>query len=192
MKLLMITYRLVILIVLIATLHSCASEDRSESKAFAPAQNEYSGQDATMDEESTFEEIETVQNTSQLKKEANHSFSNSKKWKKKAKQQLETLQDLALILQDSTLDEDFQSEIKRELLIIYPQSDSILSTLDKALNFKNFKPLESKKTDTLTLHFKNHKKSYIASFLVVEELKQFGESSETVEQLKLVLIQKEN
>ena len=68
MKLLMITYRLVILIVLIATLHSCASEDRSESKAFAPAQNEYSGQDATMDEESTFEEVETVQNTSQLKK----------------------------------------------------------------------------------------------------------------------------
>jgi hypothetical protein len=181
------TYRLIILAVLIGTLHSCASENRSEAKASAPE-----GQKATMEEESM--DIESVAEGSQLKKEMTSHISQStnfRKWKKKAKQQLETLQDLTLILQDSTLDEDFKSEIEKEVISIYPQAASILSTIEEELDFKNFKQLENLNSDTLTMRFKNIKSNYIASFVIDSKIKKFGNEVEEVEQIRLIKIEKE-
>lgn len=188
MKLLMITYRLVILIVLIATFYSCASEDRSESKAFAPTQNEYNGQSATIDEESTFEEVETVQNTDQLKKEMSNSLSHSKKWKKKAKQQLETIQDLALILKDSTLEPDFKIEIENELTNIYPNYRQLTFIKpQQTINFKRFKFHDYQ--DTLIVEFKNNKALLSASFIVTTNSKTFGNQVEQIEQLQLIKLE---
>ena len=58
------------------------------------------------------------------------------------------------------------------------------------LNFKNFKDLQIESGDTMSLQFKNKKDILIAKFIVVEELKEFGESTELVEQLKLISIRK--
>jgi len=85
----------------------CASENRDAAKAYAPSQ--YEEQEMTIEEDVLANK--TIGNSGELKKESNNSSPNSRKWKKKARQQLETIQDLALILQDSTLDINFKSEI---------------------------------------------------------------------------------
>jgi len=116
---------------------------------------------------------------------------NYKKWKNKAKQQLESIEDLVSILKDSTLDIDFKQEIEKELDVLYETRDSASYDLDgHELKFKNFKDLKVESQDTLSLLFKNKKDNLKAAFIVVSETKLFGESTEIVERLKLVSISK--
>lgn len=112
-------------------------------------------------------------------------------WSSKAKQQLESLEDFILILKDNSIASEFKYEVEKELKLIYLQEDTILNYLmSQDVKFKNIKNLETLQGDTMSLSFKNHKEAFIAKFIVVSETKDFGETTETIERLKLVSIQK--
>lgn len=115
-----------------------------------------------------------------------------KKWKNKAKQQLESVEDLMMILKDSTLDPAFRFEIEKELNLLYPKKDSMLVDLmSENIQFKNFKALNVENGDTMSLLFKNHKELLKAKFIVVFEAKEFGNTTEMVERLQILSIQRE-
>lgn len=159
--------------------------------------------DQVMDEEATSEEVSATKEMSMAEEEASEATiqqSSSKtassatiKWKKKAKQQLESIEDLALILKDPTLDIDFKLEIEKELNSLYIAKDSSMYNLSsQELNFKKFKDLKIENKDTMSLQFSNKKELLKAEFIIVNETKYFGETTEVVEQLKIVSIKKEN
>lgn len=147
------------------------------------------------DNEQMVEATKTEESPSMASAEESEMYLSNKefhKWKKKAKQQLESIQDLIVILKDPSLDSDFKIEIEKELIKVYETIDSSgYDLLANELNFKKFKDLEVEGTDTLTMMFKNDKEQLKAEFIVVEETKMFGETSEVVAQLKLLSIEAE-
>lgn len=166
---------------------ACASAEMEE-EAYAEDQmaQEENANAAAMEES----EMDTESSSESAKKELSLDV---KQWKNKAKQQLESIEDLLLILQDSTLDSDFKIEIEKELNDLYsPIKDSTLYNLfSEDLKFKKFKELKVEEGDTMSLLFKNHKDLLRAEFIVVQETKQFGDITEVVESLKILSIKEE-
>jgi hypothetical protein len=184
MKKLIATYRWVVYMTFSIVLLGCGAASESEMYDEPSSTVEESKQMAPAEEE-MYEESATE------KKDEN--FADVKKWKSKAKQQLESIQDLKLILMEPNLDADFKSEIEKELNLIYQYKDSNDYIVNlQELDFKNFKDLKMENEDTMSLVFKNKKDVLKAKFIVVLETKTFGESSEVIEQLKLLSITKEN
>lgn len=181
MKEMMKTYRWLVYfafafaLVFVACSSADMSEDESRSQKVSPSA----------------EATEEVSASATEETKATISNLDAKKWKNKAKQQLESIQDLTLILKDSTLDVDFKSEIEKELNILYPSNDSLGYKLNQnEVDFSNFKALQIENQNTLSLLFKNKKEQLKAVFIVVNETKTFGETSEEVETLKLISIRK--
>lgn len=185
MNRLMKVYRLLTLFTISVIMLSCASEAREDSAKYSASseQKEYELMEET-------EINEALENSSSSKKEASKIISSQRLWRKKAKQQLETIQDLAIILKDSTLDQDFKIEIEKELENLYPNIQSLTLTQKngQVLNFKRFKYTQV--MDTLIVEFKNSKEVLFAKFTLENKTKQFGETVRKIEQLKIVDIQK--
>lgn len=190
MNQLMKTYKLIILIIVSTMVIGCAAEQRDESKSAGSPNNEFL-QEISSIEEKTTDEISINGNT--LKKETNEIriATKNKKLRKKARQKLETIQDLMLILQDSTLNSEFRVEIEGELNNLYPEKN-ILEIIrnNEPINFKQLN--YSYSNDTLNVKFRNKKNLFSANFVTILVNKQFGEEVEQVEQLKLISIKKEN
>ncbi len=178
------TYRSWIYLLSLVVFLGCAegsSEDQSDAK------EEMAGEQAENTEEEASAAVQNAEENS--KKESKLVV---KKWKSKAKQQLQSMEDLLLILQDTTLDPAFRIEIEKELSLLYSNQDSVLYELmSKDINFKNFKALELENGDTLSLSFKNKKDGLKAKFVVVSEAKDFGGTTEVIEQLRIISIQSE-
>jgi hypothetical protein len=114
------------------------------------------------------------------------------KWKTKAQQQLESIEDLVTILKDPVLDPAFKVEIEKQLNLLYNNQDSVLSNfMANDLKFKKFKPLQIESGDTMSISFKNKKELLKAKFVVVFEEKDFGETTEVVERLSIISIEVE-
>lgn len=171
-------YSLVIGISII--LYSCASQNE-DTKAYAPS--------AKYEESVAMEEVEKLENIEEEINGNSNSFSRNK-WRKKAQQQLETLEDLLKILQDSSLDKEFKATIEEEVLNIYPTLDSndYLKTATQ-LKFKHFRVSEKSNNDTIKINFKNKKDQLEALFVIDKLEKTFGNSVELTEELKLVSIE---
>jgi len=177
------TYRFFLQIVLVVLLGACsANTEGAEEKIQKNTSDVYN-------ETSTIEDKSEVQPTAA----ENASISvDYKKWKKKAKQQLESVQDYALILQDSSLDDKFSIEIEKELRSLFDYRDTTMFDIDqKKLNFKKFKELKVENGDTLSIDFKNVKQNLKARFIIVDESKSFGETIEIVKLLKLISIKED-
>lgn len=171
-------YSLVIGISII--LYSCASQN-DDTKAHAPSFKHVESTSIEQAEKLDIREEETNGNSI--------SFSRNK-WRKKAQQQLETLEDLLKILQDSSLDKEFKATIEEEVLNIYPTLDSndYLKTATQ-LKFKHFRISEKSNNDTIKINFKNKKDQLDALFVINKLEKTFGNSVELTEELKLVSIE---
>jgi hypothetical protein len=180
------TYQWMVYLVFAILLVSCGGEMSGDQESIDVSETKKENQSA--DDAKFAESAEEATGTAQNSKEVD-----VKIWKNKAKQQLESIQDLAEILNDSSLDADFRQEIEKELLLLYNMNDSSSYDIDKHdLDFKSFKKLKVGNQDTLSMKFKNNKEEMVALFVVSEEAKTFGESVEFIQQLKLISIKKEN
>lgn len=167
------------------TLFGCGATEMEEDRATPEAVNMEEGAAEPQEAES-----EAAYNEEYSKKDEGPSVN---KWKDKAEQQLETMQDLLLILKEPGLDPAFEVEVKKELGLIYNNQDSIMNSLfTKKPDFTNFSELVIDNGDTMSLIFQNQAEIYKVKFLVKSELKDFGETSELVEKLNIISIQKEN
>lgn len=178
MKSLMNTYQVLVLGIFIL-LSSCSAQ-HDESKAYAPS---LEFEEATAMEEAKNDDVMQKELTS------NATSFTPKKWRKKAQQQLETLEDLIKISQDQTLEKEFKTAIEEELHNLYSSLDS--NDYFKApmqLKFKHFSVSDSSNNDTIRIDFKNKKDNLSAFFLVNRTEKQFGNSSELVEEIELITI----
>ncbi len=185
MSRLMKTYRYITSFAISVLMLHCASE----AKGDRPTPSAKSEQkELELMEETEIDEV--LEYSSSSKKEVSKVGSSQRIWRKKAKQQLETIQDLTIILKDSTLDQDFKIEIEKELENIYPNINSLNLTHEngQSFDFKRFK--YSQANDTLLVEFKNRKEVLLAKFILENKTKQFGESVRKIEQLKIVEIQK--
>lgn len=139
--------------------------------------------------EEEYTEDSKIESTAQMISDVKMPELDSKVWNNKAKQQLESIQDLVFILKDSLLDLDFRLELEKELAILYSNTDSSMFDINEnELDFRSFKKLKIENEDTMSLYFKNKKQNLKAEFIVVKETKIFGETSEVVTQLELVAI----
>ncbi len=135
------------------------------------------------------EDIFTEMSTHDAETENQTTSVDFRMWNNKAKQQIELVQDLAVILQDSSLDAKFTMEIEKELKSLYDYRDSTMFDLNqKKLKFKKIKELKVENRDTLSIDFKNANKNLKASFIIIDESKSFGSTSEIVKRLKLISI----
>lgn len=181
MKRTFVTYQLLVYLLLIGIFLGCGGADM-ESRSPEP---QYASEEESMAAVEENSEAAEAEYTEGSKKDEALSV---KKWKNKAKQQLESIEDLMLILNDSTLDPAFKVEIEKELSLLYENAleDTLLSN---GVEFKNFKALKLENGDTMSLQFKNHKEILKAEFIVVSESKDFGGSIEFVERLKILSIE---
>lgn len=178
------TYQWMIMVIVVIIFTRCSADSMSESKEEPNAASAQVNEGAAEYEEDALESTEAG-----AKKEASISLD---KWNEKAQQQLEYLKDLLVILKDTTLDPAFKIEVKKEVGLLYPAHDSVLHRLvESKLEFNDFKELEIDSGDTLILQFKNLNENVRAKFVVQLEEKDFGNTSEWVEQLKLVSIKVE-
>lgn len=184
MRRLFVTYRFLVYLFLVTIVISCGGAE-TESRSPEPLRASEEEGAAAVEEDSEAAEAEYVEGS---KKDEGVSV---KKWKKKAKQQLESLEDLMLILNDPALDPAFKVEVEKELNQLYENAlqDTLLSG---ELEFKNFKALQLENGDTMSLQFKNQKEVLEAKFVVVSESKDFGGTVEVVERLKVLSIQTGN
>ncbi|MCB9196960.1 MAG: hypothetical protein H6600_00730 [Flavobacteriales bacterium] len=182
MKMTLSLYRNLVVLLLVTALYSCGAnmEDNEE------VDRQFSEDQSTVSSEEYNEAAASNVEEEYSKKDESLSI---KKWNDKAKQQLESVQDLMLILNDSELDLAFRVEVEKELGLIYNSQDSVLINLfENEIDFKSFKSLEKKNGDTLSMSFKNNKDNLKAEFIVVMESKDFGGTTELVERLKLLSI----
>lgn len=180
----LLTYRFIVIFFIGLMLAGCGA-DMSEDKSAPEAV--YTEEGSAEPEDADFESA--AYETESSKKDAGPSVD---KWKEKAKQQLESLQDLLMLLKDPALDPAFEVEVKKELGQIYSNQDSTLVhlMLDET-DFESFSGLTIESGDTMSLNFKNHEQILKAKFVVKSELKKFGETSELIEKLDLISIQEE-
>lgn len=183
MKLSNKTYLLIFTIVTTILYTSCASENRDRSKNSISFDEDHVEKGVNVEE--------TLSNNTQnkiLKEGRSNRF--NKTWKKKAKQQLETIQDLIIILQDSTLNYDFKKEIDNQLIELNVSKDVVINIKNsESINFKKFN--YNTNNDTLIIRFNNHNKVWYTKFIIENKLKQFGETTENIVQIKLVKIESE-
>ncbi len=179
MKRLMNTYHFFTLGILII-LYSCSAQ-HDERKAYAPS---LEFEEATSMEEAKNDDFIQEELT------ANGSSFNPNKWRKKAQQKLEALEDLIKIRQDHTLEEEFKTAIEEELHNIYSSIDSNdYFKTPIQLKFKHFRVSEKSNDDTIRIDFKNKKDNLNAAFVINRTEKQFGNSSESVEEIRLISIE---
>lgn len=178
------TYRWFIYFILMMIICSCGAPEMNEDQ-YPEAGQAY--------EEEASEEVEET--SAQAAEYVGEEVENEevylvKKWKNKAKQQLESIEDLVLILKDPALDPAFRIEIEKELKSLYGNKDSVLIDLmSDDVKFKSFKALKVESGDTMSLLFKNHKEVLKAKFIVVSEAKEFGATTEVIERLHLLSIE---
>lgn len=178
------TYRWFVYLLLIAFIYGCGSGEMHEDRSLEPGQ--------AYEEEASEEVEETSAQAAEYVGEEveNEEVYLVKKWKNKAKQQLESIEDLVLVLKDPELDPTFRIEIEKELKLLYTSKDSVLIDLmSNDIKFKNFKTLKVENGDTMSLQFKNNKEVLKAKFIVVSEVKEFGTTTEVIERLHLVSIE---